>query len=123
NALVTVTLSGTALRELLEQAVQGAGRPSLEVAGAQVRYDPGRPAGRRVQSIRLQGNRKLDPRERYRVALPDYLARGGDGFARLATVPAEPSGMLDVDALRDFLRRLPQPVEVAPGSGFVSTRP
>jgi hypothetical protein len=29
---------------------------------------------------------------------------------------------MDVDALRDFLRRLPQPVEVVAGSGFISTR-
>jgi 2',3'-cyclic-nucleotide 2'-phosphodiesterase (5'-nucleotidase family) len=123
NALVTVTLTGAELRALLEQAVQGAGRPSLEIAGALVRYDPNRPAGRRIQAIRLQGGRKLSSRDRYRVALPDYLARGGDGFALLAEHPADPSGVLDVDALRDFLRRLPQPVEVAAGSGFASTRP
>jgi 5'-nucleotidase len=123
NVLVTVTLTGAELRALLEQAVQGQGRPSLEIAGALVRYDPARPAGRRIQAIRLQGGRKLSPRERYRVALPDYLARGGDGFASLAAHAADPSGVLDVDALRDFLRRLPQPVDVAAGSGFASSRP
>jgi 5'-nucleotidase len=123
NVLVTLTLTGAELREVLEQAVQGTGRPTLELAGAQVRYDPSRPPGRRIQAIRLQGGRKLAARDRYRVALPDFLARGGDGFARLAAIPADPSGVLDVDALREFLRRLPQPVEVAPGSGFVSTRP
>jgi 2',3'-cyclic-nucleotide 2'-phosphodiesterase (5'-nucleotidase family) len=123
NALVTLTLTGAELRETLEQAVQGAGRPTLELAGALVRYDPTRPPGRRIQAIRLQGGRKLSARDRYRVALPDFLARGGDGFARLAAIPADPSGVLDVDALREFLGRLPQPVEVAPGSGFVSTRP
>jgi 2',3'-cyclic-nucleotide 2'-phosphodiesterase/3'-nucleotidase/5'-nucleotidase len=123
NALVTLTLTGAELRETLEQAVQGAGRPTLELAGALVRYDPTRTPGRRIQAIRLQGGRKLAARDRYRVALPDFLARGGDGFARLAAIPADPSGVLDVDALREFLRRLPQPVEVAPGSGFVSTRP
>src|SRR6185437_6026859 len=123
NALVTVTLTGAELRGLLEQAVGVPGRPGLEVAGALVRYDPSRPAGKRIQAITLQGGRKLDARARYRVSLPDYLARGGDGYARLAALSAAPSGVLDVDALRDFLRRLPQPVEVAPGSGFVSTRP
>jgi 5'-nucleotidase len=123
NALVTLTLTGAELRALLEQAVQGAGRPALEVAGALVRYDPSRPPGRRIQSIRLQGNRKLASRDLYLVSLPDYLAQGGDGLTRLAGVPAAPSGILEVDALRDFLGRLPQPVEVAPGSGFVPVRP
>jgi 5'-nucleotidase len=123
NALVTVTLTGAELRDLLEQAVQQSGRPTLVVAGALVRYDPSRPPGRRIQSVRLHGGRKLATRSRYLVSLPDYLARGGDGFARLAALPAAPSGILDVDALRDFLRRLPQPVEVAPGTGFVSSRP
>jgi 5'-nucleotidase len=118
---VTLTLTGAELRDLLEQAVQPSG-PTLELAGAVVRYDPSRPAGRRIQGIKLQGSRKLSSRERYLVSLPDYLARGGDGFARLAAVPASPTGVVDVDALRDFLRRLPQPVEVVPGSGFVSTR-
>jgi 5'-nucleotidase len=122
NQLVTLTLSGAELRDLLEQAVQPSGPPTLEVAGAVVRYDPSRPAGRRIQSVKLQGDRKLSTRERYAVSLPDYLARGGDGFTDLASVPATPSGVMDVDALRDFLRRLPQPVEVVAGSGFISTR-
>jgi 5'-nucleotidase len=122
NQLVTLTLSGAELRDLLEQAVQPSGPPTLEVAGAVVRYDPSRPAGRRIQSVKLQGDRKLSTRERYAVSLPDYLARGGDGFTRLASMPAAPSGVMDVDALRDFLRRLPQPVEVVAGSGFISTR-
>jgi 2',3'-cyclic-nucleotide 2'-phosphodiesterase (5'-nucleotidase family) len=123
NALVTVTLTGAELRDLFEQAVQQPGPPTLVVAGALVRYDPARPAGRRIRSVRVQGGRMLASGRRYVVSLPDYLARGGDGFTRLAAIPAAPSGIMDVDALRDFLRRLPQPVEVSPGTGFVSSRP
>jgi 5'-nucleotidase len=119
NQLVTITLSGVELQDLLEQAVAGPGQPTLEIAGALVRYDPARAPGRRIRGITLQGGRKLAGRGRYVVSLPDYLARGGDGFAGLAALPAAPSGVLDVDALRDFLARLRQPVEVAPGSGFV----
>jgi 5'-nucleotidase len=122
NQLVTVTLSGAELREVLEQALEGTGRPALEVAGALVRYDPRWPGGRRIESVRLQGNRKLESRRRYVVSLPDYLAGGGDGFTRLTQFRSEPGGVLDLDALAGFLRRLPQPVEVAPGSGFLSTR-
>lgn len=116
-----LTLTGAELRDLLEQAVQGT-EPRLEIAGALVRYDPSRPAGRRIQDIRLQAGGKLLPEDHYRVSLPDYLAGGGDGLARLAALSAAPTGVVDVDALRDFLRRLPQPVEGAPGSGFVPTR-
>jgi hypothetical protein len=36
--------------------------------------------------------------------------------------PAEPAGLLDVDGLIAYLKRLPQPVEVTGVTGFFSTR-
>ncbi len=45
--------------------------------------DPARPPGRRVGASRSRGG-PLDPAGLYRVAVPDYLARGKDGYAMLA---------------------------------------
>jgi 5'-nucleotidase len=46
--------------------------------------DPARPPGQRVGAIVIEG-RSLDPAGLYRVAVPDYLARGQDGYSMLAT--------------------------------------
>ncbi len=121
NSLVRLTLTGRRLREVLEHAIGADGSPSAHIAGAVVRYDPRRPAGRRVRSVEVQG-RKLRPDSRYTLAVDDFLAAGGDGYNMLIGLPEEPSATLDVDGLIAYLRRLPQPVEVTIRPGFVSTR-
>jgi 5'-nucleotidase len=122
NGLVKVSLSGARLRQVLEHSLDQAGHPTAHVAGVKVRYDPRRPIGHRTQSIELLGRRKLRPDDTYTLAVDAFLAGGGDGYAMLAGLPAEPGGMLDVEALISYLRRLRQPVQVAPDPGFVSTR-
>jgi 5'-nucleotidase len=58
----------------------------------------------------------------YTLAVDDFLAGGGDGYNMLIGLPVEPGGILDVDAVITYLRRLPQPVEVTARPGFVSNR-
>jgi 2',3'-cyclic-nucleotide 2'-phosphodiesterase (5'-nucleotidase family) len=46
------------------------------------------------------GGQPLRPERRYRVAVPDFLARGGDGYAmlragRLLVSPEEGPGLID----------------------------
>jgi 5'-nucleotidase len=122
NGLVKVTLSGAQLRKVLEHALERGERPSAHVAGAKVRYDPRRPAGRRIQGIELQRGRKLQPGAQYTLAVDDFLAAGGNGYTILAARPSEPGAMLDVEGVVTYLRRLPQPVEVDRSPGFVSSR-
>jgi 5'-nucleotidase len=121
NTLVRLTLTGRQLQEVLEHALGVDGRPLAHVAGAVVRYDPRRPTGRRVRSVEVQG-RALRRDARYTLAADDFLAAGGDGYDMLIGLPAEPGGILDVDGLITYLRRLPQPVEVTSAPAFVSTR-
>jgi 2',3'-cyclic-nucleotide 2'-phosphodiesterase/3'-nucleotidase/5'-nucleotidase len=122
NDLVKVTLSGARLREVLEQSLDQSGRPTAQVAGVKVRYDPRRPLGHRLQAVELLGRRKLRPEDTYTLAVNDFLGAGGDGYTMLVGLPAEPASMLDVEALIAYLRRLRQPVQVTPDPGFVSTR-
>jgi 5'-nucleotidase len=121
NTLVRLTLTGRQLQEVLEHALAAGGSPSAHISGAVVRYDPRRSPGRRVRSVELQ-RRPLRRDARYTVAVDDFLAGGGDGYDMLVGRPAEPGGILDVDAVMTYLRRLPQPVAVTAGPGFVSTR-
>jgi 2',3'-cyclic-nucleotide 2'-phosphodiesterase/3'-nucleotidase/5'-nucleotidase len=120
--LVRLTLTAVQLRTLLEQVLADSVGPAAHVAGVQVRYDPRRATGRRVQSVTFQGGRKLRPQERYTLATDEATAGGLGGYAMLAGIPAERGGYLDVEAVAAFLRRLPQPIEVSAAAGFLSTR-
>ena len=57
-----------------------------QVSGLTIEYDPRRPSGQRIVSIRI-GGRPLDPNRTYRIATNDFLARGGDGYASFAGTP------------------------------------
>jgi 2',3'-cyclic-nucleotide 2'-phosphodiesterase (5'-nucleotidase family) len=120
--LVRLTLTGSQLTALLEQALSLSDGATVHLAGAQVRYDPRAPAGRRVRSVVLQGGRKLKREAEVTIATDLPTAEGAGGLTVLRGLQYQRAGLLDVEAVAAFLRRLPQPVEVAPAAAFVSTR-
>jgi 2',3'-cyclic-nucleotide 2'-phosphodiesterase (5'-nucleotidase family) len=120
--LVRLTITGAQLSALLERALADAGVPTVHLAGAQVRYDPRAPAGKRVRGVTLTGGRKLRQDAEYTLGTDEATAGGAGGLSPLAGVQYEREGMLDVEAVGAFLRRLPQPVEASQPAGFVSTR-
>jgi 2',3'-cyclic-nucleotide 2'-phosphodiesterase (5'-nucleotidase family) len=86
NTVTLLEVSGEALRAALERSVDQLPRPSghfLQTAGVRFTVDPARPPGRRIGDVEVDG-RPLVPDGRYRVAVPDYLARGRDGYPMLA---------------------------------------
>jgi len=116
-----VTLSGAEVLRVFERTLEN-GNPPVHVAGMEVRYDPRRPAGRRIRRVMLANGRALSREGQYRVAVDDgLLATGALSLPEGALV--ERSRILDVDALTIYLPRLPQPIEVTSRPGFVSTRP
>lgn len=119
--LYRLDVTGEALLAALERAVAGEG-PSAFVSGLTVRYDPRRPAGRRVREAGFADGRRLERRGRYTLVVPEALAAGGAGFRSLAAAPATLVDVLDRDALTRYLGVLPQPVEAPPAPRFVSIR-
>jgi 5'-nucleotidase len=115
NALSRVEVSGAQLRAALENAVSG-GAPSAHVAGLTVEYSPARPAGQRIRSIRLDGGRLVGDADRVTLGLTEFMAGGGDRYTSLAGGRATSTGQVDLDAVIDYLRALPQPVR-APATG------
>lgn len=107
--VVPVTLSGADLRLLFERAV--AVTPlTVHLSGAVVRYEPGRPTGRRVRDARLLDGREIRDKDEYSLAVPEvFLA--DDRLGRLESLRVQTGGVVDVDALANYLRRLRQPVE------------
>lgn len=109
NKLLRLTVSGDMLLTALERVV-GENEPSGHVAGVEVWYDWRRPAGSRITRTRLLNGKKIDPHGAYTLAVTDFLAAGGSGFAMLAGARRVDVGVVDLDALITYLRLLPQPV-------------
>jgi 2',3'-cyclic-nucleotide 2'-phosphodiesterase (5'-nucleotidase family) len=120
--LVKVSLSTTQLTALLEQALSLGGDATVHLAGAVVRYDPRAPVGRRVRGVVLQGGRKLKRDGEVTLATDLPTLDGAGDLTVLRGLMYQRAGLLDVEAVAAFLRRLPQPVEVGPAATFVSTR-
>ena len=64
-----------------------------QVSGLAIEFDPRRPAGKRVLSIKV-GGAPLDPDKTYRIATNDFLARGGDGYV---DVRRQPEPLMPID--------------------------
>ena len=102
NTVTLLEVTGEALRGALERSVDALPRPAghfLQTSGVRMTVDTARPAGRRVDGIEIDG-RPLDPSGLYRVAVPDYLARGKDGYpmlaaARVLLAPEDGPGLIE----------------------------
>jgi 5'-nucleotidase len=123
NLVVTQTLTGAQLKEVLEQQFVGFGGQTVQrilqvSAGFAYTYTASAAAGSKVSGITLNGV-PVDPAATYRVTTNDFLANGGDGFAALTggtdrvTAPG-----FDVDALVAYLATGP----IAPGPANRITR-
>ena len=118
NSIVRVTLTGSLLKAVLEHALDK-GYPDCHISGLQVRYDITRPAGERVVEIRRLDGRLVAPGRRYVLALSDFLAGGGGGFAMLRPLAQRRSGMTDLEATISWLARLPSPVRAPLGQRWI----
>jgi 5'-nucleotidase/UDP-sugar diphosphatase len=90
--IVTVRLTGSRVRQLLEHAVSsrvlGTGG-FLQVSGLSYTFNSSRPSGSRVGEIRRAGGAVLGARDTVTVAINSYLAcQGGDGYSVPEADPA-----------------------------------
>jgi 2',3'-cyclic-nucleotide 2'-phosphodiesterase (5'-nucleotidase family) len=110
NTLYALTMTGSQLRGLLEAMLA---RNSVDdhVSGLTIKYDPTRPKGARIVSVTMVDNSPLSDTKTYDVIVNDFLATGGEGYnaGGRATV-SKPLNIVDLDALIDYLKTLPQPI-------------
>jgi 5'-nucleotidase len=107
NQLVTLTLTGMQIKNMLEQQWLDPKRPRiLQVSkGFSYAWDGDRPYGERVIAERMSLNgQRIDAAAGYRVTVNSYLAVGGDGFTVLKQGTAQRFGVYDVDALYAYFR-------------------
>jgi 2',3'-cyclic-nucleotide 2'-phosphodiesterase (5'-nucleotidase family) len=86
NALVSVKITGAALKAALENGVSqveaGAGR-FPQVSGLRFTWSRHRPVGARILTVTINGQ-PLSATQIYTVATNDYMLGGGDGYTALA---------------------------------------
>jgi 5'-nucleotidase len=107
NQLVTLTLTGTQLKAMLEQQwVDPKLARILQVSnGFSYTWDGARPYGDHIIADRMSLNgQKIDPAASYRVTVNNYLSVGGDGFTVLKAGVAPQVGVYDSDALYGYFR-------------------
>jgi 5'-nucleotidase len=102
NQLVTLTLTGAAIKEMLEQQWLDPKRPRiLQVSkGFAYAWDASKPYGAHVIADRMTlDGAPIEPNKSYRVTVNNYLALGGDGFAAIKSGTSPQFGIYDSDAL------------------------
>ena len=110
NMLVRLTISGRGLRQWLERAV---GQPVMRahLSGLSVVYDTTLAPGRRVVSVMMAGGGPLTDNGTYRMIYSDFLHAGGDGLNATEGIErVEELGIVDIDALQEYLRSTKSPV-------------
>jgi 5'-nucleotidase len=110
NFLVSMNMTGTQIKALLEQQFSGVNGPEpakfkvLQVAGITYTWNPAAPAGSKVvaDSIRIAGQPLVDATS-YRIVTNNFLSDGGDGFPAFTTATNKFFGGLDIDAFANYL--------------------
>ena len=111
NNLVTLTLTGAQVVQVLEQQWLSQPRPRiLQVSrGFGYIWDNAKANGQRVVpgSVMLDG-KALDTAANYRVTVNSFLADGGDNFPVFKQGREKKTGAMDVDAFEQFIAKRAQ---------------
>lgn len=110
NMLVRLTMTGAGLRAWLELAL-GQREVLARLSGVVVTWDSTRAPGSRVASVQMADGTWLDDARTYRFVYSDFLHAGGDGLkATIGVQRVEELGIVDIDALQEYVRARPSPV-------------
>jgi 5'-nucleotidase len=107
NFLVSMDMTGTQIKALLEQQFSGVNQASnkvLQIAGITYTYNPAGTPGAKVvaDSIKIAGQPLVDGTT-YRIVTNNFLSDGGDGFPAFTTATDKFFGGLDIDAFANYL--------------------
>jgi 5'-nucleotidase len=107
NQLVTLTLTGSQIKNVLEQQWRDPKLPRILQVSSSFSYtwDATKPYGDHVLADSLVLNGKpIDTAASYRVTVNNYLSVGGDGFSLLKEGTAPRVGVYDIDALYGYFQ-------------------
>ncbi|MDF2037002.1 5'-nucleotidase C-terminal domain-containing protein [Cytobacillus oceanisediminis] len=113
NQLVKMNLTGSQIRDVLNQQWQPNTTRILQISGFTYSWSDSQPAGEKIKDIYLPDGTKLDPNKIYSVTVNTYLADGGDNFTVFRKGKERMTGPNDLDALVNYIQNLPQPFNSA----------
>ncbi|GIY06056.1 snake venom 5'-nucleotidase [Caerostris extrusa] len=115
----TVSMSGEDLVKLMEQSARkydatGVTAPGsfLQVSGLRVVYDINKPPGHRVKKLLVRCKQCIEGYERvilnktYSVAMPEFLAKGGDGYSRFNSSDPRDEGQPEIFLIVNYLKKM-----------------
>jgi 5'-nucleotidase len=119
NTLVLVDLTGTELKQALEEDIDflitkyGVNANAMPYLGGSIMaVRPSGIKGSRVTSLSIKDNngvyQPLEPGTIYRTVVNAFVANGGDGFTPIKNAGGfrNDTGIIDSDAFRDYLKKL-----------------
>ncbi|MFC4076377.1 bifunctional metallophosphatase/5'-nucleotidase [Salinithrix halophila] len=109
NDLVTMKLTGEQLKRLLNQQWQADRTRLLQISGLSYTWDPSRPLGDRVTELKKTDGTPITDGETYSVTANSFIASGGDAFTVFKEGTDKVVGPVDLDALVEYIKQLPQP--------------
>jgi 5'-nucleotidase len=105
NDLVTMTLTGAQIKELLESQWATGEEKVLQVSGLKAVYDMSKPVGERTVSMTKQDGTPIDSNREYTITVNNFMAGGGDGYTVLLDGKNPTINVTDLDALVNYFKK------------------
>lgn len=112
NGIVSISLTGSDIYDLLEQQWMGSYTNILQISGISYTYDPLKPIGHKIISIYHQ-DKPLIKEKSYTIATTTFLATGAGVFSVMKRSKLNKMGGTDHDTVIDYIKGIPQPIAVS----------
>jgi 5'-nucleotidase len=113
NRLMILEMNGRQIKSALnQQRISFSHSRTLAVSGLTYTWDASRPTTGRVVDVTVK-DLPLDPQATYTVTVNEFLAEGGEDFSVFTKAAHIGKGMLDIEALAEYLSRLEKPLAPA----------
>lgn len=107
NDMIKMELTGEQVYTLLNQQWQETRFRILQISGLTYTWDESKPRGEKVIEVRGPDGKPIDRAATYTIACNSFIAAGGDGFVVLKEGKNRWQGVVDLDALVDYIKQLP----------------
>ena len=110
NVLVRMRVRGRDLKSMMERTFSR-NAPDAHVSGLLIEYDPTKPDGQRITRLTAANGAAIAPDRIYSLVMNDFMIDDLYMDLQKTAVSVEYLPIQDSDALAEYLRRQPQPVQ------------
>lgn len=111
NNLVSMELTGEQIKRVLEQQWSGSYPRMLQVSGLHYTWNKNAPNGERIVKITDHEGNPVNSDQTYTVTVNSFLSTGGDGFTVLKEGKNLINGLVDLDALVEYIKGFHEPIK------------